>query len=79
MKTSGVGVKPALLPFEGKAFHNRAAAATPRSACAAAAHTPQGEVPPGAPTPPLVGIGGCVCHPSGKNRPYAPAGGADGA
>lgn len=42
--TSGVGVKPALIPFKGKAFHDGAAAAAPRNACAAAA-------PPGALTP----------------------------
>lgn len=49
--TSGVGVKPASIPFEGKAFPDDTAAAVPRNACADAAT--QGE-PPTRPTqPPL--------------------------
>ena len=76
--TSGVGVKPALLPFEGRAFHDSAAAAVPRSACAAAAHTL-------APSPPSTDLSGpsvgrsCVCVSCRKNRPYLLPGGPGGA
>lgn len=72
--TIGGGVKPTFTPFEGKGFHDDAAAAAPRGTCAAAAH-PLGQVPPSGSQPRLSGIGGCVCGtplpPSLPNRERA--------